>query len=682
MDFPAVPEPVYDTQMKPSRRFVAVVLIATAIFCLASALIVAWRVHRVLRQTSAAIDAQENFAVEVRPVNLTSSSRFDWIAAPAVFTGGTIFAGRLYLCGPAGLYEYSSATDSSRANPDHVYRVGQQLPTAPLVALAIGTLSDARQPELLIATAGAGVLAFDGAHFRQIAALASGGHGTLDTDANTITALLPLPSGRLLLGTAKRGLLVYDGKRTRYFHSTLKDLYITALAGTEAELWIATLNQGLYHWQGGDATHIGEAQALPDSHVNAIALADGAAYAATPVGVAEIRGGRIQRVLAPATFAQAIYSDGKNLTIGTLDSGGDQGILDLPLATASEGLRPSAGRRITAGSMIPDEATSSIVQIFSSADALYAVAQDGVYERSTVGAGWRNVLSPSASMLTDRDISALAVDATGRLWVGYFDRGLDIVSPNLDRAAHIENGHIYCVNRIVPDAAHNTVNVATANGLAVFDADGRERDVMGKSAGLIAEHVTDVALYRGGMAIATPAGLTFMDSTGAHSLYAFQGLVNNHVYALGMRGDRLLAGTLGGLSILDTDNVSRNLTTATSGLKHNWITAVVPVDDGWLVGTYGAGVEHLTADNRFESTEATLHGVEVNPNAMLVTADHVLAGTLGNGLMVFNRRSSRWKTITTGLPSLNVTAFAAGGGTLYIGTDNGLVKIPEDRLDE
>src|SRR5271157_1076516 len=95
--------------MKPRRRFVAVVGIAVIAFCLASAFIVGWSVHHVLRQTSAAIDAQENFAVDVRPVNLTSSSRFDWIAAPAIFSGGTIFAGRLYLCGPAGLYEYSSA---------------------------------------------------------------------------------------------------------------------------------------------------------------------------------------------------------------------------------------------------------------------------------------------------------------------------------------------------------------------------------------------------------------------------------------------------------------------------------------------------------------------------------------------------------------------------------------------
>jgi ligand-binding sensor domain-containing protein len=74
--------------------------------------------------------------------------------------------------------------------------------------------------------------------------------------------------------------------------------------------------------------------------------------------------------------------------------------------------------------------------------------------------------------------------------------------------------------------------------------------------------------------------------------------------------------------------------------------------------------------------------VEINPNAMLVTRDHVLAGTLGDGLLVYNRKTSRWRTIATGLPSLNVTAFAASGGTLYIGTDNGLVKIPEERLDE
>jgi ligand-binding sensor domain-containing protein len=673
LDFPAVQRPAHNTQMKPRRRFVAVVLIAAAALCLGSALIVAWRVHRVLQQTSAAINAEENFAVDIRPVELSASSRFDWVAAPAVFSAGATYQGELYLCGPSGLYEYSATGDLL-----HVYRVGQQLPIAPLVTVATGILSDSRQPELLIATSGAGVLAFDGTHFRQIVALASGTHDHLDANANTITALLPLSSGRLLLGTAKRGLLVYDGKHTRYLHPTLKDLYITALAGSESDLWVGTLNHGLYHRQGGETTQIDEAGGLSDPHINAITLHDGVAYVATPVGVAEIAQSRVQRVLAKGVFAQAVYRDDKNLTIGSID----QGIVTLPLATTSQSPRPIGGARIAAESAAPHEASSSILQIFPSGDTLYAVAQDGLYERSTESAGWHKALSPSQSMLTDRNISALAADTNGRLWIGYFDRGLDIVSPSLDRTTHLENSRIYCVNRIVPDAARHTINVATANGLAVFDTDGRERAVMSRSDGLIAEHVTDVALYRGGMAIATPAGLTFMDSTGAHSLYAFQGLVNNHVYTLGTRGDRLLAGTLGGLSILDTDNVTRNLTTATSALHHNWITAIAPVDDGWFVGTYGAGVEHLGSDSRFETTEATIAGVEVNPNAMLVTSNHILAGTLGNGLMVYSRKTSRWRTITTGLPSLNVTAFASNGATLYIGTDNGLVKIPEERLDE
>jgi hypothetical protein len=48
------------------------------------------------------------------------------------------------------------------------------------------------------------------------------------------------------------------------------------------------------------------------------------------------------------------------------------------------------------------------------------------------------------------------------------------------------------------------------------------------------------------MVLATPAGLTFVDADGARSLYAFEGLVNNHVYALGVQDKTLLAGTLGG----------------------------------------------------------------------------------------------------------------------------------------
>jgi ligand-binding sensor domain-containing protein len=66
-----------------------------------------------------------------------------------------------------------------------------------------------------------------------------------------ITSLLPLDSGRLLVGTVKLGLLIYDGKTLKRFHPTTDNVYVTALAGSEAELWVGTLNDRLLWWHGG-----------------------------------------------------------------------------------------------------------------------------------------------------------------------------------------------------------------------------------------------------------------------------------------------------------------------------------------------------------------------------------------------------------------------------------------------
>jgi len=65
---------------------------------------------------------------------------------------------------------------------------------------------------------------------------------------------------------------------------------------------------------------------------------------------------------------------------------------------------------------------------------------------------------------------------------------------------------------------------------------------------------------------------------------------------------------------------------------------------------------------------------------MLVTPQYVLAGTLGNGLYVYDREKSRWAVMHEGLPSQNVTALAQSKGYIYVGTDNGLVRIQEQKL--
>jgi ligand-binding sensor domain-containing protein len=293
---------------------------------------------------------------------------------------------------------------------------------------------------------------------------------------------------------------------------------------------------------------------------------------------------------------------------------------------------------------------------------------------------WQPVLQPGAALLSDRNVSALAADSKGRIWVGYFDRGLDRLESDHGPATHIENEHVFCVNRILPNSKDGTIDVATANGLVRFDAAGSQEQVLTRADGLIADHVTDVVSYQDGLALATPAGLTFLDATGARSMYAFQGLVNNHVYALGASGDELMAGTLGGLSQLEKGDIQVSYTTATTGLKHNWITAVVPVGGEWMVGTYGAGVLGLDRSGHFRSFENVTGPFEINPNAMLVTPSHVFAGTLGNGLYVYERQSDRWFAVEGGLPSNSVTALALVNGYLYVGTDNGLVRVEEQKV--
>jgi ligand-binding sensor domain-containing protein len=164
----------------------------------------------------------------------------------------------------------------------------------------------------------------------------------------------------------------------------------------------------------------------------------------------------------------------------------------------------------------------------------------------------------------------------------------------------------------------------------------------------------------------------------------FHGLVNQHVYALAQDpsqgSGRLLAGTLGGLSVLDGGAVRASYTTFNSRLKHNWITAICKVGDDWFVGTYGAGVVRFSRNGDWDAFADMRGSIVIDPNAMLVTPTRVYAGTMENGLAIFDRLTARWHFATDGLPSRNVTALAEGGGMIYVGTDNGLVRATEQNL--
>lgn len=613
----------------------------------------AWKADSLLkRETRNALEEGVFRSQEIRLDAEGEPPGYEAIGAPASFRGGATFRGRVYLAGLGGLAEFEAD-----GTPGRVFRPGLELPSAPLHHLIAAAAGPSGEPELWASAPGEGLVRFDGSRLTLVR--------PEDARARKITALLGVPGGRLLAGTEKLGVLRYDGSQLERFHPSLDGTHVTALAGDESDLWIGSIGGGALHWQRGRMERFTESEGLPDRQVTSI-LVDGAAvFVGTPLGVAEIRAGNVTRVLAPGYLAQSLAIREGRLLVGTAE----EGIVEAPLQAAS-------GRARRIGQSCP---RCSVSAFFATPSELLAVTPDRVLG---VGAD-----SPSAALtagsvsISDRNISALAFDRAGRLWIGYFDRGLDIWDAAANSVRHIENERVFCVNRIVADADRGQVLVATANGLAIFDSSGSERRFLTRTDGLIANHVTDLAPRRGGgWTIATPAGITLLDARGASSLYAFHGLVNNHAYALGTDGGTTLVGTLGGLSLLDGDAVTASYTTANSGLRHNWISAIARDGEDWLVGTYGAGVMRFTRQGEWQEFPDWRGKGEVNPNAMASTPRAVYAGTLGQGIAIYSKESRRWTFSAAGLPSRNVTAIEPAGEYLYVGTDNGLVRIREDRL--
>ena len=123
--------------------------------------------------------------------NLARNIGSDTIASKPSFTHGQFFLGDLYLSGPSGL-TILHADGISRLS----LRSGFELPVAPIDNLASGRLRETSEPQLLLATGGAGMLILEPR---------SGASPTIrqllpaDPEARDLTVVLPLADGDVLL---------------------------------------------------------------------------------------------------------------------------------------------------------------------------------------------------------------------------------------------------------------------------------------------------------------------------------------------------------------------------------------------------------------------------------------------------------------------------------------------------
>lgn len=459
-------------------------------------------------------------------------------------------------------------------------------------------------------------------------------------------------AGELLVG-AREGLF-----RAAFAARTLERLDTHPVRGLAEGpgFLLAAGEEGLFRVESGRATRL----PTPDPWVEAVGVLEGETLAATAAGLARAPAGRgFEPVPGGGDVLTGVVHDGRFWAVA-------EPALDVVL-------RYEPGRRL-AGERLP-----AIVRTVTTAGGeLLADTDDGLFRRD--GAGWRRVAPRPAALPPGRSHVGALGWLGGRLVAGFFDGGLATAEVGSgDAVGHIApawravaGSEAWGVNALLP--AGGALYVASLRGAARFDG-RRLVPIDGPGAAF------SLAATRDGVAIGYGQGVLLPGTT---LLSAFHGLPGNQALALAA-GESLLVGTPSGLGAMDGRRVRWRVTSGDGKLPHPWVTALHVDEDGLYVGTYGGGIVRragagapgrpLTDPARYVPFQETA-GLKINPGGLVEAGGRLYAATDGRGLWRLSADRSRFGPLRLGLPSPRVTALVAGFGALWIGTDEGIARLP------
>jgi hypothetical protein len=295
-------------------------------------------------------------------------------------------------------------------------------------------------------------------------------------------------------------------------------------------------------------------------------------------------------------------------------------------------------------------------------DRLFACTSEGVYVLE--GERWQVFYKPRV------DVSLLYITtllATGsELLIGTFEDGC--FSMKGDKLYLLDLGEgVNEINQIV--SGKRSIFFATNSGLFEMDEKGVRRHE-----GLPSLFVNAIATHGKNIIVGTSAGFCIMDLSdySVKNYGAFHGLINNRVYTVAAIDEKIVLGTLGGISIFD-GSTFRNITSANSLLKSNWVYGLQATEERIYIGTYGGGIGFFE-EKGIRIIEET-SGAEVNANGLFYQKPFLFAGTCNHGLFVYNEKSGRVHFLKGVFPLDNVTAVSADEQYYYIGTAQGMYRI-------
>ena len=505
------------------------------------------------------------------------------------------------------------------------------------------------------------------------------GTGRLRAGLPTLhAAAVALWRQRPVVGLAAGGLFRRADGRWEEARSGFGRLHVRCLAESPGgDLWIGA-REGLFRAPFG-AARIERVDRHP---VRTMALARGVTLAGGEDGLRACRGRAVSVVATADPWVEAVGLVGDRVFAVTA-TGLEVGDLGSPLVPAPGGedvvqgvahenrfyavtTGPATLRRIDpSGAAIEERFPAQPRRVMTSNGVLFVDSDAGLWRRDD--GGFVLVRPPDESLPAGSShITALA-RLGETLVAGRFDGGILVAARQQGRLdwKEVPGSAAWGVNALLP--AGGVLYVASLRGAARFDGRQLSR-IEGPGAAF------SLASSADGVAIGYAQGVLL---PGSRLLSAFHGLPGNQALALAS-GDALFVGTPSGLGAVRGRRVAWRATSGEGSLPHPWVTALHLVGDVLYIGTYGGGVVRRTAAGRYEPFVET-EGLKVNAGCLAEVGGRLVVGTDGRGLWRLSEDGTRVEPLRgISLPSPRVTALLADGDDLYVGTDEGLGRLPVD----
>ncbi|MGI9055479.1 MAG: two-component regulator propeller domain-containing protein [Pyrinomonadaceae bacterium] len=585
--------------------------------------------RQMLAETRARQDGKHRVAVEKKILTPHLTNQIEILQNTDDVRAFVKYENSFFAATGGGLVQY----DEEGKRVKH-FTVLDGLPESDLTALAVF------EDKLFIGTRAKNLVAFDGSKFEN--------YIFTDRKIQSITALTE-DNGKLLIGTFDGGLIEFDGTDFTEIKADDKKLKaINCLSKAGEKLFVGTFDNGLWIRENGIWKQFTKSENLPSNRVVGIVETGGQIYAATDLGLAFFDGERFQKLFDLPNISSLSFFD-------------DQ----LFIAKAN-------GEIFTFDKILKSFSNENNLQnahLISAVNQLWLASNNGIF--SVKNGKIKQFGEREKDAPTDNFISAITFDTRGNLWLGTFRSGIDVFSADGKKLKHIEDETTREINFL--QANKKEMSAATSAGLVNFKPDFTAENLT-RNEGLPSNSVTHFAENF----IATTKGLAFSENGKFRIISAVNNLPNNAVYATLKTKQKLYAGTLGGLAEIENGRVTRTFKDSNSGLKTNWVTALVETNERIFIGTYGGGIFELSPSGEIRSFESDAGKFVVNPNALFLDGKYLFAGTL-DGVKILDLQSQKWKTVRRYLPSETVMSIASDDDeTIYFATTNGLAKFKKN----